>query len=89
MDLASHIVSNKLGHFDPSHFEDRYENALVDLLKEKQAGEKITPARGAPPPQVVNLMDALRASIDAEKRRHPHPVPRRVGLLKESRAKVS
>jgi DNA end-binding protein Ku len=68
LDLASHIVSNKSGHFDPSHFEDRYENALVDLLKKKQAGEKITPARDAPPPRVVNLMDALRASIDAEKK---------------------
>jgi DNA end-binding protein Ku len=73
MDLASHIVSNKSGHFDPSHFEDRYENALVDLLKKKQAGEKITPARGAPPPRVVNLIDALRASIDAEKKKAPAP----------------
>ena len=73
MDLASHIVSNKSGHFDPSHFEDRYENALVDLLKKKQAGEKITPVRGAPPPRVVNLIDALRASIDAEKKKPPAP----------------
>jgi DNA end-binding protein Ku len=73
MDLASHIVSNKSGHFDPSHFEDRYENALVDLLKKKEAGEKITPVRGAPPPRVVNLMDALRASIDAEKKKAPAP----------------
>jgi DNA end-binding protein Ku len=73
LDLASHIVSNKSGHFDPSHFEDRYENALVDLLKKKQAGEKITPVRGAPPPRVVNLMDALRASIDAEKKKAPAP----------------
>jgi DNA end-binding protein Ku len=73
MDLASHIVSNKSGHFDPSHFEDRYENALIDLLKKKEAGEKITPVRGAPPPRVVNLMDALRASIDAEKKKAPAP----------------
>ena len=73
MDLASHIVSDKSGHFDPSHFEDRYENALVDLLKKKQAGEKIAPVRGAPPPRVVNLMDALRASIDAEKKKAPAP----------------
>jgi DNA end-binding protein Ku len=73
LDLASHIVSNKSGHFDPSHFDDRYENALVDLLKKKQAGEKITPVRGAPPPRVVNLMDALRASIDAEKKKAPAP----------------
>ena len=73
MDLASHIVSNKSGHFDPSHFEDHYENALVDLLKKKQAGEKITPARGAPPPRVVNLIDALRARSDAEKKKAPAP----------------
>jgi DNA end-binding protein Ku len=73
MDLASHIVSNKSGHFDPSHFEDRYENALIDLLKKKEAGEKITPVRGAPPQRVVNLMDALRASVDAEKKKAPAP----------------
>jgi DNA end-binding protein Ku len=73
MDLAGHIVSNKSGHFDPSHFEDRYENALIDLLKKKQAGEKITPVRGAPPPHVVNLMDALRASINADKKKAPAP----------------
>jgi DNA end-binding protein Ku len=73
MDLASHIVSNKSGHFDPSHFEDRYENAVIDLLKKKQAGEKIVPVRGAPPQRVVNLMDALRASVDAEKKKAPAP----------------
>jgi len=73
MDLASHIVSNKSGHFDPSHFEDRYENALIDLLKKKKAGEKIVPVRGATPQRVVNLMDALRASVDAEKKKAPAP----------------
>ena len=73
LDLASHIVNSKSGHFDPSHFEDRYENALIDLLKKKEAGEKIEPIRGAPPPRVVNLMDALRASIDAEKKKAPAP----------------
>ena len=73
MDLASHIVSNKSGHFDPSHFEDRYENALIDLLKKKEAGEKIVPVRGAAPQRVVNLMDALRASVDAEKKKAPAP----------------
>ena len=73
LDLATHIVNTKSGHFDPSHFEDRYENALIDLLKKKEAGEKIEPIRGAPPPRVVNLMDALRASIDAEKKKAPAP----------------
>src|SRR6185369_1910865 len=45
LDLATHIVQTKTGHFDPSQFEDRYENALIDLLKKKEAGEKIEPAK--------------------------------------------
>jgi DNA end-binding protein Ku len=73
LDLATHIVNTRFAHFDPSHFEDRYENALIDLLKKKEAGEKIEPIRGAPPPRVVNLIDALRASIDADKKKAPAP----------------
>jgi DNA end-binding protein Ku len=72
-DLASHIVSTKSGHFDPSRFEDPYENALLEMLKKREAGEKIAPVRGTPPPRVVNLMDALRASIDVEKKKAAAP----------------
>ena len=73
LDLATHIVNTKSGHFDPSQFQDRYENALIDLLKKKEAGEKIEPAGEAAAPRVVNLMDALRASIDTEKKKAPAP----------------
>jgi len=73
LDLATHIVNSKSGHFDPSQFQDRYENALIDLVKKKEAGEKIEPAGEAAAPRVVNLMDALRASIDAEKKKAPAP----------------
>jgi len=76
LDLATHIVQTKYGHFDPSQFEDRYENALIDLLKKKQAGEKIETPRETPPPRVVNLMEALRASVDAEEKKAPAPSTR-------------
>lgn len=66
-ELAGHIIDTKASHFDPSKFEDHYETALVELLRRKQAGRAIEPIREeAPPPQrVINLMDALRASIGA------------------------
>jgi DNA end-binding protein Ku len=64
--LAAHIVETKAGHFDPKNYEDRYENALIELLKQKQAGQPVqTIGEEKAPPRVINLMDALRASIDA------------------------
>jgi DNA end-binding protein Ku len=75
-DLAGHIIDTKSSHFDPKKFEDHYENALVELLRKKQAGRVIEPIRDeAPPPQrVINLMDALRASIGTETGKKP-PAP--------------
>jgi DNA end-binding protein Ku len=88
LDLAAHIVNTKAGHFDPAQFDDRYQNALHDLLKKKQAGEKIEPAREGPAPRVVNLMDALRASIDAETKKAPAPsVRERKSAKKKSASK--
>src|SRR5712692_7225761 len=62
----SDIAEPKAGHFEPKSFEDHYEKALVELLKNKQAGRPIeTVGEEAAAPRVINLMDALRASIDA------------------------
>jgi DNA end-binding protein Ku len=69
--LAEHIVETKAADFDPSQFEDQYENALVEMLRQKQQGFKPPKGKEKPAaPNVVNLMDALRQSI-AEGRRTP------------------
>ena len=65
LDLASHIIETMIGHFQPKKFEDRYEDALRDLIKRKQAGEEITPVKIEKPDKKMNLMDALRASLSA------------------------
>jgi DNA end-binding protein Ku len=72
-ELAGHIIDTKAGHFDPQKFVDHYETALVELLRRKQAGRVIEPIRdaGAASPRVINLMDALRASIGAETTKKP------------------
>jgi Ku protein len=66
--LASHILDSKEGHFDPSKFKDEYEAALKKLVKRKAAGHTI---EAAPEPErpsnVVNLMDALRESVEGRK----------------------
>ena len=65
LDLASHIVKTKTGHFEPSKFEDQYEDALKELLKKKQEGKPIERPERPKPTNVVNLMDALRRSVEA------------------------
>ena len=66
MKLAAHIVDTKAGHFDPKAFEDHYEKALVELLKSKQDGLPVeTIGEETSAPRVINLMDALKASINA------------------------
>ena len=73
LDLAKHIIKTKTGHFHPDKFEDQYEDALKDLLRKKDKGEKIE----APPERrtdnVVNLMDALRRSVQGERASERHP----------------
>jgi DNA end-binding protein Ku len=66
LELAAHIVKTKSGHFKPQAFEDHYEEALKELLKKKQAGEKIEAPRERAPAKVINLMDALRRSVETE-----------------------
>jgi DNA end-binding protein Ku len=65
LELASHIVKTKAGHFDPSKFEDQFEDALKEVLKKKQEGKPIEHPERPKPTNVVNLMDALRQSVEA------------------------
>jgi DNA end-binding protein Ku len=65
LDLAAHIVKTKEGHFDPSKFDDRYEDALRELISKKQEGKPIERPERREPAKVVNLMDALRRSVEA------------------------
>jgi DNA end-binding protein Ku len=66
LELASHIVKTKTGHFNPKTFEDRYEDALKDLLRKKQKGETIEPPPERETGKVINLMDALRRSAKGD-----------------------
>jgi DNA end-binding protein Ku len=66
LDLAIHIVETKKGKFEPDKLEDQYEDALKDLIRKKQKGEKIERPEERAPSNVVNLMDALRQSVKAD-----------------------
>lgn len=84
VDLATHIIEQKEAAFDPSAFEDEYENALLALIEAKKKGTKPVTAAARPrAPNVVNLFDALRKSLSesppakAEPKKASRPATRR------------
>jgi DNA end-binding protein Ku len=89
MELASHIVETKSGHFKPEEFEDHYEDALKELLKKKQSGEKIEVPRERAPAKVINLMDALKRSVQAEQGGEGQKSERRGGTRHRTPKKAS
>ena len=66
MGIADVIIERKSGHFEPDKFADRYEEAVVKLLQAKQQGQAFAVAETPAPSKVVNIMDALKRSLEAE-----------------------
>ncbi|MEK1898162.1 MAG: Ku protein [Rhizobium sp.] len=62
LELAGHIIGTKEGRFDPSEYHDRYEAALVELVKAKIEGRVPPKRKREPERKVVDLMEALRQS---------------------------
>ena len=71
LDMAVMLVENLAAHFEPERFHDRYRDALMEIVEAKM-GRRETPQAAAPePPKVMDLMAALRASVEAAKSRQP------------------
>jgi DNA end-binding protein Ku len=77
IDIAKQIIEQLEGPFEPDEFKDRYEEALRELIRRKERGEKPVTA---PPPEesnVIDLMDALRKSLRGEPQKSPAKKRRR------------
>ena len=63
IEIARKIIEQQEGDFEPGKFEDRYENALRDLIRRKEKGEKLVTAEPVEDDNVIDLMEALRKSL--------------------------
>lgn len=68
LDMAAQIIAQKKMKFDPEAFEDRYEEALLTLVRSKIAGGEPVITKAPERGNVINLMDALKRSIEEERR---------------------
>jgi DNA end-binding protein Ku len=77
LDLASALIEQKSGAFDPSEFKDRYHDAVVEMVKAKVKGQEPVVATAPERGKVINLMDALRQSLDADRKPPAKSRPRK------------
>jgi len=62
--LAKQVISNFEGELDLADYNDAYQEELQRIIDAKIAGEEVVATEEQAPPKVVNLMDALRQSLD-------------------------
>jgi DNA end-binding protein Ku len=62
LDLAKHIISTKIGEFDPATFDDRYEQAVAELVKAKIEGRSLPKPKKVQVSKPNDLLAALRES---------------------------
>ena len=85
LDLAQKLIEQKVTTFNPKDYEDRYEIALMGMIREKLKGHNPIIAAAPERGNVINLMDALKASLgEAKPAAKSKPAP-----VKESPAKAS
>jgi DNA end-binding protein Ku len=87
LSLARELIKRKTAKFDPSKFKDEYEAALKQLVeakvkKEPLPSEEKAPARG----KVVNLMDALKRSIEGGKKTPAKSEKKGIALVKGTKS---
>ena len=69
--MARSLIDSLTDDFEPKEFHDEYRATLEDLISKKVQGEEVTYAEPAEPSKVVDLMDALRASVEAAQASKP------------------
>lgn len=83
--MAESLISSMVADFEPEEYHDAYREALQQVIEAKVAGEEVVAAPEAEEGgQVVDLMAALRASVEAAKQDREAPAKQRTGTTKRT-----
>ena len=87
VEMAKALIDNLTEPWNPAAYKDEYREALLEVVEKKIAGEEIEVVPEAAPARVVDLMDALKASVEAAKKKTPAARPKAKSGAKKTAAK--
>jgi len=84
--MARQLIQQLSDEFKPEEFADEYRTKLEELVEKKVEGEEITfaPAPEEEPTKVVDLMEALKASVAEAKKKKPTTARKKSSTRKAS-----
>src|SRR4029453_4252189 len=68
LEMAEKLIGNLTEPFDPSRYTDEYREELLRLIHDKVKGKEPEPARREASPKGIDIMSALKASLDQTRR---------------------
>ena len=77
--MANSLVANLSSHFDPSKYTNTYREDLMQIIQTKIAGGEVTETQPRETGKIIDLMEALRASIAATEKTNPASPPEKRG----------
>jgi len=86
LEMARQLIDSLTGDWNPEEYTDEYRQALLELVEKKVAGEEIEIIEAPEPIKVVDLMEALKASVEAAKK---PAAPAKASTAKRTTAKKS
>jgi len=87
LEMAKQLIESLSGEWNPEEYSDEYREALLQIVEAKLNGQEIEVVAPEPTAKVVDLMEALKASVAAAKKEAEEPAPSRKPAAKKPPAK--
>ena len=87
LQMARQLIENLTAEWDPEEFTDEYREALLQIVEAKINGQEIETVAPEPTAKVVDLMEALKASVAAAKKQVDEPAAKKSPAKKTTAAK--